>query len=91
MPDFDGLDTGALNWRSVNDVFGRVKNGPQEYLRTLQSFLLGLPIACSELSTPELGGGVDARSVMPWQVESGPIFRRGSRNIIILLFRPRKT
>jgi hypothetical protein len=26
----------ALNCHSVNDVFGRVKNGPQEYLRTLQ-------------------------------------------------------
>ena len=25
----------ALNCHSVNDVFGRVKNGPQEYLRTL--------------------------------------------------------
>ena len=28
----------ALNCHSVNDVFGRVKNGPQEYLRTLQGY-----------------------------------------------------
>src|SRR5665213_3159798 len=28
----------ALNWRSVNDGFGWMKNGPQEYLRTLQGW-----------------------------------------------------
>ena len=28
----------ASNWHSADDVFGRVNNGPQEYLRTLQGY-----------------------------------------------------
>ena len=30
----------ASNWHSANDVIGPVKNGPQEYLRTLQGWNL---------------------------------------------------
>ena len=32
----------ALNWHSANDAFGRVKNGPHEYLRTLQGWKVPL-------------------------------------------------